>query len=198
MRKIILFPFLLLLGVLLFSTTVNAQISTQDTLTVESMSGQAGSEIDVVISVQNTTINVATWTLQMQIDTNVIVPVYTVDNSGSTPAYYPEYGFLFNFDVPDFPAPNCQYFPETQTITGIFVQVETGTQFTSGDHELMTIKFRIKDGIADGTTTTIDLFNDYETPGGIIIGLSDLTGLQSVDPTLRDGVITVSNDCNHR
>ena len=194
MRKIILFPFLLLCGVLFFSTTVNAQISTLDTLTVESMSGQAGSTIDVVISVQNTTINVATWTLQMEIDTNVIVPVYTVDNSGSEPAYYPEYAFLFNFEEPDFPAPVCQYFPETQTITGIFVQVGSGTQFSAGDHNLMTIKFRIKDDIADGTTTRIDLFNDYETPGGIIIGLADLTGLESVDPTLRDGIITVSNN----
>ncbi len=198
MRRLIFFIILIVAGFILTAPNASAQgVSNIDTLKFGEAYGLPGDTVALKLYLKNESFEVASWNLQYRIDTNVIKPIVIVDGEDIYPIYE-LIGVMADW-VP-FAAIGAQmnYFPSSPLgalITGIFPgdPDQPVTAPTGGPWEIMEVYFEIQEGVALETETEIDLFSDFGTSGGIIITISDVTGLDIVEPTLVDGRIIVKD-----
>jgi len=193
MRKIILFAIIIMTGALFMTPVLQAQgVSEEDTLYIPDIGGEPGDTIEVYLYMVNQSLAVANWNVQIAIDTNVIKPIVQSQDVGGVMEHYVDYEFMSGFSPDDFYAYQLNYLPEESVIRGIFAQAGTGAHELpiGSDAPLMKMFFEINPNAADGAETTLDLFSDFSS-GGIILIVSDATGLINIEPTLIDGVLTV-------
>lgn len=198
MRKLIIYALLLMSGLLVLAPNASGQgVSPIDTLKFGTSYGLPGDTVSMTVFLKNESFEVATWNLQYRVDTTVIKPIVVTD--GTT--LYPTYdlvGPMTDWVAFGAVGSGLYYFPDNllgALITGIFPGDPDNavTAPTGGPWEIMKIYFEIQPDVALNTETTVDLFSDFSTSGGIIITISDITGLDIVEPTLVDGTVIVKD-----
>lgn len=171
--------------------------SPADTLTFLEAYGLPGDTVAVTVFLVNNSIDVASWNLQYRIDTSVIKPIVVEDNGDLYPTFE-LIGPMIDWVPFGAVGAELRYFPDNPlgpTVTGIFpgdpdipVVAPQG-----GRYGIMKIFFEVQEGVALNTETTIDIFSDFSVSGGIIITISDPTGLEIIEPTLVDGTLIVKD-----
>ncbi|NIP41357.1 MAG: T9SS type A sorting domain-containing protein [candidate division Zixibacteria bacterium] len=198
MRRLISYVILILAGVVLTAPNLMAQgESTVDTLRFGESYGLPGDTVEMILYLKNASLEVASWNLQYRFDTTVIKPIVETDGTN----FYPTYELIGPMtDWVPFGAVGAglNYFPESPLgplVTGIFPgdPDQPVTASIGGPWQIMKVFFEIQEGVALNTETTVDLFSDFSTSGGIIITISDVTGLEIVEPTLVDGTVIVAD-----
>jgi Putative Ig domain/FlgD Ig-like domain len=194
MKKKIILTFLIFTGIILLTSSLQAQgVSEVDTLRVSDGVGDPGDTVDIFITIVNQSQNVAAFNVQMIFDTSVIRPVvfrdYSPELDDSIWLADPDLrGPLLDFDGPFI---NQYGYDETRsTLAGTFASYNPNDEFGTGTWEVLKFQFVIADNAVNGTVTDIGMFSDF-TPGGVIVYLSDAFGENVVEPTLRGGSITV-------
>jgi hypothetical protein len=199
MKKIILFAIIIITGVLFMTPVLQAQgVSEDDTLYIPDIGAEPGDTIEVYLYMINQSLAVANWNVQIAIDSNIVKPIVQSQEVGGITEYYVEYEFLSGFTASDFYAVQLNYLPDEEVVRGIFAQAGTGAHElpVGSDAPLMKMFFEVNPNAADGATTTFDLYSDFSS-GGIILIVSDATGLINIEPTLVDGVLTVGEIIVH-
>jgi hypothetical protein len=198
MRKLIILTLLLVSGLLVLVPDASAQgVSEIDTLMFDTAYALPGDTVAVPVILINESFEVATWNLQYRFDTTVIKPIVVADADNLYPVYDLT-GPMIDWVPFGAIGSGLYYFPASllgALVTGIFPgdPDQPVTAPTGGPWHIMNIYFEIQPDVALETVTTIDLFSDFSTSGGIIITISDVTGLEIVEPTLIDGTIIVKD-----
>ena len=174
-----------------------APISERDTVYIVSDTAEAGQFIDVQMRVANDSLNVANWTVQMEVDTNLVLPVTTAqyDAAIDDTVYFMEFDFATDMAgfVPDeYVGYDIRWRPDEATVRGFFTQASTGVELQApGDYGLINMKFQVRSDAPEGAQAVFDLYHDFGSSGGLTVQIYDIDGVIGSDATLRDGTLTI-------
>ncbi len=180
---------LLTLTILVFAACLTPAMgqTAADTFKVVDVTAEAGSIVPIKLLVVNSSATLMGMTAYFQIDTLVVR--YVLDE-GYNRMVYVDRGLtdttVFNWSK--------EMQPTDSTHAGMILigDGSAGKRYPKGRGVLVQFYVQVREGIADGTTTQIQIYNPADIPGGELMSsqYADTNGV-TVDPTLVSGTLTV-------
>jgi hypothetical protein len=191
---------LLTLTILVFAaclTPANGQISTADTFKVVNVTAEAGSIVPVKLLVKNASYTLMGMTAYFQIDTNVVRYVVETDQTGA----YVRHELIERGLTVDSVFDYSEVMQATDSTHASLVLLGDGAGrkwYPKDRGVLVQFYVQVREGIADGTTTQIQIYNPSDIPGGELMSsqYADTNGV-TVDPTLVSGILTIGTPPVH-